>query len=426
MDTPLKPKSTSYLPHFCSLVALPICYTSVLLHSDQQLLAVCAAALGVIFAFLVCRTVQRRGQVSLAVTIFVLPLLVAGSCAILLQLTPFVNRQRSIAALRAAGVGFQARPPDQTGEWLQNRSGTMLPVWIAKTIGSDCLSEIRSIDGELGAFQSISYGHLDVSRLNRVTFKQQSKNSHVTNDLVDWLNACPRLDQVYFDFSYFSDQDGQALSRLADNRRSFVTIRNCESVVDLTSLKEVAWLHLVGNELLEPHARYLSQVADIPSLVLEIHELSSEAISALRGYQGYVSMRCGVAPDRIVDFAKLGLNSVELSNLPSVPLESAVELQGLPKTRYLRIIDSKITASECIVLASLFQCETLALINITMNELNRDASIPVLPGDTSPTPKLVPSPEQVDLFWMLPNLTEIQIYDGSWKHLKRPGQTGSN
>ena len=157
MDTHSKSNLRTYLPHCCSLLALPICYATVLLISDQQLLAVCTAALGVVSVFFLCRTVQSRGQVSLAITIFVLPLLVAGGCAILLQLTPFVNRQRSIEALRAAGVAFRASPPDQSGEWQQNRSGTMLPSWIAKTIGSDCLSEIRSINGALGAFKSISY-----------------------------------------------------------------------------------------------------------------------------------------------------------------------------------------------------------------------------------------------------------------------------
>ena len=114
MFTPLKSKLSTYLPHCCSLVALPIFYASVMFVSNLQLLAVCAAALGVISAFLLCRTVQRRGQVSLAVSVIVLPLLVAGCCAILLQFTPLMNRQRSIAALRSAGVGVRASPPDQS------------------------------------------------------------------------------------------------------------------------------------------------------------------------------------------------------------------------------------------------------------------------------------------------------------------------
>ena len=66
MFTPLKSKLSTYLPHCCSLVALPIFYASVMFVSNLQLLAVCAAALGVISAFLLCRTVQRSARPSQA------------------------------------------------------------------------------------------------------------------------------------------------------------------------------------------------------------------------------------------------------------------------------------------------------------------------------------------------------------------------
>jgi hypothetical protein len=84
----------------------------------------------------------------------------------------------------------------------------MLPVWLVKLMGSDCLSEIDSIQGELGAFQSIEYAQLDMSRAYSVTFIQESKSSHVTIELVDWLNKNSNIESLNFDFRYFSEEDG--------------------------------------------------------------------------------------------------------------------------------------------------------------------------------------------------------------------------
>ena len=57
---------------------------------------------------------------------------------------------------------------------------------------------------------------------------------------------------------------------------------------------------------------------------------------------------------------------------------------------------------------------------------NVGKKVPVLPADVSRTTELGPTLEQVDSFWTLPNLTEIHVFDGSWKHLKKPGQIVPN
>lgn len=429
MDKPPKPKLKAYLPHVCSLVAIPICYTSVLFLSGLQMLAVSAAALGVFAAFLLCKTIQRRGQVSLAAMIFVLPVLMAGSCAIYLRLKPFVNHQRIIEEFRSAGIGFRARPPDQSGEWLRNRTGTMLPVWLATTIGSDCMSEIRGIDSELEAFQSINYRQLDVSKLIDVKFKQSSNKSHLSNDLVELLNGCPELDAVAFDFSYFSVEDGESLSRLT-HKRKHITIRNCESLANLKSLGELrlgasSSLHLMGTELTERIARQLSRV-EVTWLRLEFHQLPPTAVSELQGFQGNVSVHCGIASQNsigsecIVAFAKLGLNSLYLEHIGSVPTASEIELPSFPKTRDLSITNSSISVSDCKRLAALFQCESLYLRGIKSVVSDRDGSIPVLLKDEDLTPDQGPSAEEFDSFWELPNLMHIRLLDGLWNELERP------
>ncbi len=81
-----------YLPYFASLLVIPISYLSILLLIGQQSLAVFGAALGAVVVYIICKTIQRRGKISLALMIFVLPLLMASGCILFL---PFRNRQYS-------------------------------------------------------------------------------------------------------------------------------------------------------------------------------------------------------------------------------------------------------------------------------------------------------------------------------------------
>jgi hypothetical protein len=69
-----------YLPYFASLLVIPISYLSILLLIGQQSLAVFGAALGLVVVYIICKTIQRRGKISLALMIFVLPLLMASGC----------------------------------------------------------------------------------------------------------------------------------------------------------------------------------------------------------------------------------------------------------------------------------------------------------------------------------------------------------
>jgi hypothetical protein len=402
-----------YLPYFASLLVIPISYLSILLLIGQQSLAVFGAALGAVVVYIICKTIQRRGKISLALMIFVLPLLMASGCILFLQLAPFVNHHQRIGLLRNAGIEVDARPPDQLGEWLQNRTGTMLPVWLVKLMGSDCLSEIDSIQGELGAFQSIEYAQLDMSRAYSVTFIQESKSSHVTIELVDWLNKNSNIESLNFDFRYFSEEDGVALSHLADGSKVHVTIRNCESVTGLGSLRKLQWLHLVGESLPEKLARNVSKLTLRRALRLEVRQLPKESIAKLKGYSGYMQIDGGLDPDDIKDFARLGLESLELSGLTSVPTVIADEFKNMAKTKHLLISNSHLDASECKKIAALFQCESLILYNVFSKDLGRQSSPVTL---INPAPELLHfSPEMRESFRELPDLTSARINGDTWE-----------
>ena len=403
----------TYLHYFASLLVIPISYLSILLFIGQQSLAVFGAALGAVVVYVICKTIQRRGKISLALMIFVFPLLMAGGCILFLQLAPFVNHHQRIGLLRNAGFTINTRPPDQLGEWLQNRSGTMLPVWTVKWMGSDCLSEIRSIQGELGAFQSIAYAQLDISRASEVEFRQESIDSHVSLELVHWLNKSSNIDRMSFEFSNFSEEDGMALSNLVDKSKVFVTIRNCESVTGLSSLGKLLSLHLVGESLPINLARDISNLS-LGGLTLEVRQLPIECIAELKGYSGYMGINGRLEPDEITAFARLGLDSLELNFLTSVPTVSVDEFTNMPKTKHLRISNSHLDVSECKKIAALFQCEWLILYNVFMKDLGRQSS-PVTP--INPAPELLHfSSEQRQSFRELPNLTSVQFFNGgNWE-----------
>ena len=403
----------------------------VLLISGQQLLAVCSAALGVLFAVSFFNTVQRRGQVSLAFTIFVLPILIAGSFAIYLRLTPFVNNHQTISALRATdGVRLSVRQPDQSEEWLRKRDGTMLPVWLVNVLGSDSLTGLREIECELATFQSNNFKQLDVSSLRKLEFTKSTQNSQLSDDLIDWMNACPGLKRVVFDFHYFSAEDAKALSRLS-NQQKFVTVRNCESQNELNSLKKINWremdsIRLVGTEFTASIARQLSDVI-APWMNLEFKRYPSDAICELQ-YRGGIGIRSSaitqsrIEPETTLAFARLGLRSLQLENLNSVPEVSQFDMQSFPKTQFLGVADSSLSVSECKRLAALFQCEYFQISYITTESPDRDSSIriPVEGEAVLASPFLALSAEERESFWELRNLTIISQFTGSWEEHKRP------
>ncbi|MEM8734490.1 MAG: hypothetical protein AAGG44_09730 [Planctomycetota bacterium] len=137
-----------FLPYAFSLVGLLVGYfgTNVF---GLGMLAVVMAAVGAVLGYTLCRIVQARGQVSLVVTAVLFTTLAAILCVALLKLAPYRDRHRGIEALRAAQMTMTLRPPGQQNEWLIDRSGNMIPIWLANVIGPECLSELRSIEGEL-------------------------------------------------------------------------------------------------------------------------------------------------------------------------------------------------------------------------------------------------------------------------------------
>ncbi len=252
-----------------------------------------------------------------------------------------------------------------------------------------------------------------MSRAHTVTFILESKNSHVTIELVDWLNKNSNIDSLNFDFRYFSEEDGVALSHLADGSKVHVTIRNCESVAGLGSLGKLQWLYLVGGSLPEKLARNVSKRAVHRALRLEVRQLPKDSIAELKGYSGYMQIVGGLDPDDIKAFARLGLESLELSGLTSVPTVTVDEFKNMAKTKHLRIVNSHLDASECKEIAALFQCESLNLYKIYTKDLRRQSSPVTL---INPAPELLNfSPDLRESFRELPDLTSARFNGGAWE-----------
>ncbi|MEQ1830924.1 MAG: hypothetical protein ABL921_33565, partial [Pirellula sp.] len=350
--------------------------------------------------------IQQRGRVSLTVTVFVFPVLIAGCCSVYLQLSPYLNRQRSTMALKNAGVILQSRPPDQAGELLMNRSGKMLPVWLANAIGKECLSEVRSVRAKLEDLRISDLEQLETSKLWKVEFVQESSGSHLDARLIQWFNSCSQLKHVQFDFIHFAESDGHLLSQLAKRRECYLTIRNCESV-DLTSLKHVSWLHLVGDTLNESNVRHLGRDGGSPLLRLEIKELPAKSISLFSGYRSHIALLSNVHADTYLGLAKLGLESISFENLVSPLMFNVRTDVDLSITRRLTIARSTISLQDCKQIAELFRCEWL-----------RVDGIPKSNGIAAAICKL--TAEQFEPFWELPNLQEISYFETEWKRLLRP------
>ena len=190
-----------------------------------------------------------------------------------------------------------------------------------------------------------------------------------------------------------------------------VTIRNCESVAGLGSLGKLQWLYLVGESLPEKLARDVSKRAVHRALRFEVRQLPKDSIAELKGYSGYMQIVGGLDPDDIKAFARLGLESLELSGLTSVPTVSVDEFKNMPKTKHLRIVNSHLDAPECKEIVALFQCESLSLYNIYTKDLGRQSS-PVTP--INPAPELLNfSRELLESFRELPHLTSVHFFNGS-------------
>ncbi len=425
MNTKTHPNWTRYIPYGCALVSIPIAYLVALVLSRQEMLTACLTAVGAGGVFLLCRMIQRRGQVSLVTTAVVLPLLAAGACSVLLHLNPYLETQRSFQSLHQNGVGFAARNPDQSGEWVRNRSGEMLPVWLASLVGSECLCELSAIKSSLSGLQSADYRSLNVTYLNKVVLSQGSDAARVSQDLVDWLSACPDLNSIYITLQSFTQDDGAALATL-DSRNCSLTIHNCQNAAPLDALQGLAWLGLSGDSLSVQQCEQVTKIQDLKALTLNVTTMTDDAIAALEptAKNMHIWFDNPTTDNHIQSLARLGCFALSLERVESVPALGQDPAADMPVTQHLRINDSDLTIEQCAELAGHFSCTTIQLINVGIPLVGREESAPIDP-EVALEPARIPfTADQINQLWQAPNLAAVSVYDDfGWHHYDR-SQTG--
>lgn len=413
-----KPLLARLMPYLCSLLAVVSFYGVSLVAFHQPFFAAGMAAVGAISAFMLCRVVQMRGKLSLAATALGLPLLIAVTCTVMLKLSPFVDRQQSIIAMKNAGVGFRSVAPDQAGEWLRDRSGNMLPVWLAERIGNECLTEVRVIESEIGALQSIDFDRIDTARLFKVRLTRSENQVPLSEELVAWLNLCPELSDVSFEFDQLSDQEA---SRLAELRIGFgLAIRDLDKSAPLPALAYCEWLVVNSTELTSNHAVQFTELKRLQSLLIDSVSFADQSIESLSG----------LPPDCLVSFrgspldlqvllriAKLGRTQVQLENVRFGDVSQA-GFRPLPvRTSNVRVFDSTLSLEQCRRIAELFRCGHLMLFNLA-DPIARDE--PIQRGEELPVFELTKT--NVQTLWSLPDLEYVSYFDQGWVEFQRPSE----
>jgi hypothetical protein len=128
-------------------------------------------------------------------------------------------------------------------------------------------------------------------------------------------------------------------------------------------------LKLIGANLSDRVAGQLSQFA-IPRLELECELLSPNTVRSFQGFQGNLAVVRGVTLENIREFATLGRDSIELSNIAAVPVATSVNTDNMPQTRVVVLGESSLSVDDCKNFAALFQCDELWLSDV----LYQDAS----------------------------------------------------
>lgn len=418
------------MPYVWSVTALGIGYGATLLLSKQPALAVGIAALCALVGYGVCRVVQMRGRLSLALTAIGLPLIFAVACTVVLKLTPFIDRQRSIAEMRKVGISFRARNPNECDEWLQDGSGNMLPIWLANWIGPHSMAQIRWLNADLDSFQSIRFDRIERTLMFKAEFNRLGTEPTVAPELVAWLDGSPALERPTFTLQNFTEADALALQGFS-NKDFSAQLSIDKNTKGLDRLTNVTFLELTTDELTTEQAADLSTLGRLQWLAVSCLDLTPLAIAALDELPKQVHLSIQdfnvdiphLESLAALDRFNLGLAriSVELESMQAIP--PAVASPADSSMRYLTIADSTIDLASCAKIASRLLTTHLSLENITPeSDSDRDQSEPI---DTErfESLKVAHTLEEVaSLFEMAPGLQEIMYFGASgWQTVTRPG-----
>lgn len=392
------------VPYGGAVVGVVLGYGGAILVSNQQMLAVGVATVSALGCYLAARVIQMRGKLTLGLTAFGFPLLVAIACILFMRLTPFIDRQHAINQLRESGIAFSARAPDQFGEWLRDRSGNMLPIWLASWLGPECMAEVRTIDAELAALQEADFSKLQTSKIRKVTLRRQAKLPPLSSELVSWLNGCPELDTIWLQLAHYTKADAEALALLHKNCRIQIdtNIDNVTGQFDLLPAESL--VRLTGKRLTVEHAKHIVELNSPRLLTLEFPTVAPGALRALapmnRDAPIYI-IGAALAYEDVVDLAMLGQRNVTLTAV-SLPRELNSELaqsSGV-ETHGLSINQTQVSLPQLQHLSRLFDCQSISLQQ------------PV-------------SDAELSAIWSMTEIQGLRCFDGAdWQRLTRPETRG--
>jgi hypothetical protein len=103
-------------PYYSALACVMTVYstTLIMLGNHVPMLVAGLAIAAAIVGYLVCRVVQLRGRITLAMAVIGFPFLMAMIFATAWKLAPFAERQATYDRLRAAGIRCHIRDGDRS------------------------------------------------------------------------------------------------------------------------------------------------------------------------------------------------------------------------------------------------------------------------------------------------------------------------
>lgn len=335
------------------LVAQPI----VLLAAGQQALAACVAVVAILAGSIVYRMIRQKGRVSLAIAVIVVPLLAAVGLSSFRYISPLISRQRTFHQLAQTQIGYQSRSPRSLDRWLTDRSGNLVPKWLVGIIGEDCLTELRSMDGELSELQSVRFQSLDAVNLSNLKLRKSNRDTIIEPALVEWINSHPRI-HLRMTIDHYSDFDGEALSRL--DRPFSVHVHVDDESGDLGMLRQAAFVEIYGDRLTTAQCGELFTLSELSNLHLTVAFLPRaglQGISALTHLRHLTLQGTTVDRASLDAIAQLDLMYLSFDNtvLPDVQSDGDPLRKGTLQTLSL----TGVGYNQALSLAKYFGCTAL-------------------------------------------------------------------
>lgn len=270
-----------WYPMWIALAAIPASFGITWVFTGQHMFSAVVTAIVTLVLLVVLKTWQSRGRVSLAQTIFVVPAVVALGCFCISQLMPLASRQATISKLRDSNIKFKAIVPVAAGEWLLgSSSGTPpLPAWFAKWFGPDCMTEVRSLSGELQDLQEFNYRGIPNASIAEIKIRRSKGEPRLEADFVDWLITCTA--SLDLDLKQVHAEELELLERLPP--RLYEVSLSFEGPVPAFQLAcQPNMLTLAGESLSQQSVEsVLSNRSENYWTSLHVKRVSSEAIEAI-------------------------------------------------------------------------------------------------------------------------------------------------